>query len=109
MEREATKLKTRYPLPNNGGTGIAVWEVGERRMNPDNKIDEVTHILLTEDLIIITYRDFGEEGVSKKHIDTIEFRDADYRDLQAKKKRDRKPTDTSGLAKVFNQDAGPKR
>lgn len=109
MEREATRLTTRYPLPDNMGVGVAKWEVGKKRMNPDNKLDIVTHILLKEDLVMITYRDFGEEGVNKNHIDTIEFRDAGYTDLQAKKKRDREPTDTSGLPKLLNQDAQQKR
>jgi len=111
MEREATKIKIRYPLVGNSGFGIDSREVGIDTVNPDNKPDVVEHILLKEEwgrVVEITWRDFGKEWILN-HIETIEFSDAEYRNLQAKKKRDREPSNPARIKKVLNQDSQQKR
>ena len=109
MEREATKVITLYPSLNGRGHGSEEWEVGKKRLNPDMKPDVVTHILLQENNTVqITWRDFGKEMICS-HIEKIEFRNAEYRETQIAKERDREPQDSTRLKKMLNQDSKPKR
>lgn len=91
MDREATKVKKRYPIAGEAGVwGVEVFEVGGGKRNPDGKADVVDGIFLTEEwgrVVVISYRDFGTEWVLQ-HVESIEFRNAEYRDIQANKKRD---------------------
>ena len=99
----ATKVIARYPQLTGDGYVKEVWTVGEKRVNPAGDMDLVKAVYMGEPWVQIDWVDFGSEYISHNIITTIELRNARYTEIQAAKKRDRKPEDTARVKKVLGQ------